>query len=54
MLKYKMTVPHVQLKISKMFCFFILSFVFNLFCDTLERMQATSAHVCARIFSIEK
>lgn len=61
MLKYKMTVPHVQLKISKMFCFvllmslsFLFFFFFNVFCDTLERMQATSAHVCARILSVEK
>lgn len=59
MLKYKMTVPHVQLKISKLFCVFLMSLSFfffplDLFCDTLERMQATSAHVCARIFFVEK
>lgn len=58
MLKYKMTVPHVQLKISKMFCVLLMSlslfYSLDLFCDTLERMQATSAHVCARVFSVEK
>lgn len=61
MLKYKMTVPHVQLKISKnvLFCFNSLSFCcLSVFGCVLRYAERNASYLgsclCARIFSVKR